>query len=135
MIQKIFVFLALLLLPLATPSSINAQSTVDWNNYTTTSGKKCVENGDIATIQGLECLFYNVLQVIVYIAGLAFIFMFLSGSFQYLTSAGDPKKTAAAGSTLTMAILGLAGIILSYLILRLIQNFTGINVLEFAIPG
>ena len=33
---------------------------------------------DIATIQGLECLFYNILQVIAIIAGLVFLFMFIS---------------------------------------------------------
>lgn len=135
MIQKLFVLLLSFSLFLSSNSPILAQATKDWASQNTSSGKKCVLEDDVATIQGLECLFYNVLQVIVYVAGLAFVFMFLNGAFQYLTSAGDPKRTAAAGSTLTMAVLGLLGIIFSYIILRLIQNFTGINVLEFAIPG
>lgn len=135
MIQKIFTLILFLTLFLSSATTTLAQATVDWDTYTTSSGKKCVAYGNVATIQGVECLFYNVLQVIVYIAGLAFIFMFLNGAFQYLTSAGDPKKTAAAGSTLTMAVLGLAGIVFSYLILRFIQNFTGVNVLDFKIPG
>jgi len=135
MVQKIFISLAFFLfLFLSSPTLLQAQ-TKTWDSQTTAYGKTCVLNDDVATIQGIECLFYNILQVIVYLAGLAFIFMFLTGGFQFLTSAGDPKKAAAAGSTLTMSILGLLGIILSYFILRLIQNFTGVNVLEFAIPG
>lgn len=99
---------------------------------------KCVgtgPNSDVATIQGLECLFYNVLQVIVYIAGIAFLFMFVSGGFKYLFSGGDQKAVAAASSTLTMAIIGLVGIIASWLILSFISQFTGIhNITNFVIP-
>lgn len=110
------------------PSSANAQQK-DWTG-------KCVMPGtDVATIQGFECLFYNLLQIIVVIAGLAFMFMFISGGFQYLLSSGDGKKVAAASSTLTMSIVGLIGVIASVLILKLISNFTGVDVTQFIIPG
>ena len=102
-----------------------------WGNI----NPKCVASGDVATIQGLECLFYNILQVIVYIAGIAFFIMFIVGGFNYLFSSNDQKKVAAASSTLTMAIVGLVGVIASWLILLFIQNFTGINVTNFTIPG
>jgi len=61
--------------------------------------------------------------------------MFISGGFKYLTSGGNEKSVASASSTLTMAILGLVGIIASWLILKFIQNFTGVNVTIFQIPG
>jgi hypothetical protein len=99
---------------------------------------KCLGTGladDVATIQGLECLFYNILQVIVAFAGLAFFIMFIIGGFKYLTGGGDDKKTAAAASTLTMAVIGLVGIIISWFILRIIQRFTGVDVTHFIIPG
>ena len=95
---------------------------------------RCVTQGDVATIQGFECLFANILQIIVVIAGLAFFFMFISGGFKYLTSGGD-EKLASASSTLTMAIIGLVGVIASWLILNFIQKFTGVNVTIFQIPG
>jgi hypothetical protein len=95
---------------------------------------RCVDNG-VATIQGLECLFANILQVIVTLAGFAFLVMFVLGGFQYLTSSGDDKKAAAASSTLTMAVVGLVGVTISWLILKFISDFTGANVLEFKIPG
>lgn len=95
---------------------------------------KCVKNG-AATIQGFECVFQNIAQVIVYFAGLAFLIMFIKGGFDYLTSGGDPKKAAKATSTLTMSIIGIVGVIASFLILKFIQNFTGVNVTEFKIPS
>lgn len=113
---------------LFSPSCVFAQAPKEWSG-------KCVSNTDVATIQGFECLFYNALQVIVFIAGISFLFMFISGGFKYLFSSGDAKKAAAASSTLTMAIIGLVGVIGSWLILRLIENFTGVNVTDFIIPG
>lgn len=96
---------------------------------------KCVTSDGVAKIQGFECLFANISQVIVYFAGLIFFIMFIKGGFSYLTSGGDPKKTAKATTTLTVSIVGLVGVIASFLILKFIFQFTGINVTEFSIPG
>lgn len=109
--------------------SAHAQNTKVWSG-------KCVGTGeasDVATIKGFECLFYNGLQIITYIAGLTFFIMMLVGGFKYLFSNNDQKKLAAASATLTMSIIGLVGVIVSYFILRFIQEFTGINVLNFNI--
>ena len=111
------------------PPSALAQTTSAWSSGT------CVANDDVATIKGLECLFFNILQVIVWIAGIAFLVMFITGGYQYLFSNNDPKKVAQASSTLTMAIAGLIGLIASFFILRIIKNFTGVDVTNFLIPS
>jgi len=108
------------------PSPVFAQAK-DWNDG------RCAIDG-VATIQGFECLYKNVLQVIVGLAGMVFFAMFLVGGFKYLTSGGDPKKAAAATSTLTSALIGLVGVILAWFVLLLIKNFTGIDVTQFTIP-
>lgn len=108
------------------PSPVFAAS--NWNN-------RCTTADGVAKIQGFECIFQNVAQVIVYFAGLVFFIMFIRGGFEYLTSGGDSKKTAKAASTLTMSIIGIIGVIASFLILKFVQNFTGINVTEFKIPS
>ncbi len=95
---------------------------------------KCVNNG-VATIQGLECLFANILGVITALAGFVALGMFIVGGFQYLSSQGDQKGLATANSTLTNAILGLIGVIVSALILKLIAEFTGAKILDFQIPS
>lgn len=103
-----------------------------------TWGGKCVGTGefsDVPTIQGFECLFINILQVITTLAGLTFFFMFIIGGFKYLTSGGDPKKAATASSTLTMSIIGLVGVIVSWLILLLIKNLTGVDVTTFTLSS
>ena len=107
------------------PTPVFAQSA--WSDV-------CVK-GDTATIQGFQCLFGNIAQVVIYFAGIVFFFMFISGGFQYLTSGGDPKKTAKATSTLTMSIVGIVGVIISFLIMKFIQKFTGVNVVDFIIPS
>lgn len=107
LIQKIFF-----------PQPIFAQGTA-WTG-------RCQQNG-VATIQGFECLYKNILQILIPAAGLVFFAMFLVGGFKYLTSSGDSKKAAAATSTLTMAFIGLIGVIVSWLVLLFIKNFTGID--------
>lgn len=119
LIQKIF-----------TPSPVFAQT--EWAETCTYTDK---QRDKIATIQGFECLFQNILQVIIPIAGLAFFAMFLVGGFKYITSGGDPKKAAAASHTITMSFIGIIGVILSWLILLFIKKFTGINVTELNIPS
>lgn len=123
-------------------SPVNAQTTAKWGNRCVKTvevinpgTKKDFKYDDIATIQGLECVFYNVLQVIVLVAGLVFLFMFISGGFKYLFSGGEQKSVAVASSTLTSALIGLIGIIASWLILSFIATFTGLNVIDFIIPG
>lgn len=129
MIQLVY-FVVFTLTSLLFPHSALAQTTKAWSG-------KCLggPSNDVATIQGFECLFYNILQVVTAFAGLAFFFMFISGGFNYLFSGGDDKKVAGAASTLTMSIIGIVGVIASWFILRLIQNFTGVDVIHFIIPS
>jgi hypothetical protein len=60
--------------------------------------------------------------------------MLLVGGFKWLTSGGDAKKTEQARGTLTAAIFGLILIVSGYIILNIIQYFTGLNVTVFKIP-
>ena len=116
------------------PHSVLAQATKSWSQI----NGKCVGTGlaaGVPTIQGFECLFYNVLQVVTAIAGLAFFVMLIVGGFNYIFSNGDDKQVATAASTLTMAVVGLVGVIASWFILHLIQDFTGVNVTNFVIPN
>ena len=88
---------------------------------------------DPARIKDLEVVFRNVLNIVVRFAGVAAFIMIIIGGFQYLTAGGDPKKAESAKNTLTYAILGLALIIISWFILKFIQEFTGVEVTIFKI--
>ncbi|MCL5095814.1 MAG: pilin [Patescibacteria group bacterium] len=97
---------------------------------------RCATN-EVATIQGLECVFQNIVSVALALAGLAVFLMLLAGGLKYLTSGGDPKAQESAKNTLTYAILGLVLMVAAFLILSLIANFTGLkdSLLNFTIPG
>lgn len=128
----ILLFFCLLALSLLNPAITQAQT--KWENQ----NPKCVgtgSNNDVATIQGLECLFFNVLQVITRLVGIVFFGMFIVGGFQYLQSSGDQKALGQASTTLTNALIGVVGVIASFLILQLINKFTGVKVTIFQIPG
>jgi len=95
-----------------------------WTRYT---------KDEVATIQALECVFINILNIVVRLAGIAVFVMLIIGGFQYLTAGGDPKKTQAASNTLTWAILGLVIVIAAWFILLFVEKFTGVEVTQFKI--
>jgi len=100
--------------------------------------EKCFENIDdveVATLQGFECIFANILGIIVPLAGLASFVTLIIGGFQYLTSAGDPKQTQKASSIITGAIIGLAVTMGVWFIFRLLGDLLNIDLFWFKVPG
>lgn len=80
-----------------------------------------------------EFLFGNIVSILITLAGILFFFMLIAAGFRYLTSSGDPKAVAAAGNTLTWAIAGLIIVLVSWFLLRLIFDLTGVDVTLFRI--
>lgn len=92
--------------------------------------------GDVATIQGIQCIIANILMVAIRLLGLAGFVMLIIGAFRYLLSGGNSKGTETARNTLTFAIVGLVVALSAVIILNIISAFTGIEALtEFRIPG
>ncbi|KKR11262.1 MAG: hypothetical protein UT39_C0009G0022 [Candidatus Woesebacteria bacterium GW2011_GWA1_39_21] len=89
--------------------------------------------GSVATIKGFEWIFQNVVASVLFLAGIILFIMLILGGFKYLTSAGNPENAAAAQKTITYAIIGIVIVALAYLILVLIQQFTGANVTQFTV--
>jgi len=87
----------------------------------------------VATIKGFEWIFYNVVSVVLGLAGIALFIMLIIGGFKYLTSGGNPETAQSAQKTITYALLGLVLIALAYLIILFIQTFTGANLSTFRI--
>ncbi len=93
-----------------------------------------IAEGDVPTIYGLEVIVANILNVIIGLAGVVLLLVLIGGGFGYITSGGDKEKAAKAKNTLTYAILGLLVILGAWLIIRLIEEFTGLNLHIFQIP-
>lgn len=87
----------------------------------------------VAILSDLECVFASVVEVALAFAGIILFIMLVVGGFKYITSGGDPKGVDAAKKTLTYAIGGVILLALSFLILVLIEQFTGANVTNFQI--
>ena len=92
---------------------------------------------DAAQLADLNTIFENVLSVAARLAGLAALLMIVASGFKYLTSGGDPKASEQAKHTLTWAVIGLAALVGSWFILRLIEDFTGVkvSVFDICLPG
>lgn len=93
-----------------------------------------IDNVDgVATLQGLEGVFQNLISTILSFAGIALFIVLLVGGFKYITSGGNPQELEGAKKTITYAIGGVVLLALSYLILVLIKDFTGVDVTQFQI--
>lgn len=85
----------------------------------------------VAKLSSLEFIFQRVLNIAISLAGLVLFVMLLTGGFSWLTAGGDPEKAKKAGGTLTWAIAGFALLLGSWFILRLISQFTGVDLTIF----
>ncbi len=129
MLQKIFIFSFICIGFMNMIPITFAQAPVDWKTapIKDAAGKSvCVQDG-VATIRGLECIVYNILQIAISGIGLAGFVMFIIGSFQYLLSGGQPKGTEGGRNTMTFAVVGLVVALSSWIIINFIATFTGID--------
>lgn len=81
----------------------------------------------------LEVIFARLLAVAGGLAGMILLVMLVFGGFRWMSSAGNPKGTEAARGTITAAIMGIVFIVGAYIILRIIEGFTGLKVTQFQI--
>ncbi len=86
-----------------------------------------------AKLTDLEGVFERVVQLLLELAGIILLITIIIGGFKYLTAGGEPEKVKSAQKTLSYAIGGFILLALSFLILRLIQQFTGVDVTKFQI--
>jgi glucose uptake protein GlcU len=90
-------------------------------------------NSRVAQISDFGPLFSRIVSLVLGFAGIVLFVLLIVGGFKFITSGGDPKAVDAAKKTLTYAIGGLLVILVSYLILVLIKNITGVDVTNFSV--
>ena len=86
----------------------------------------------VARISDLTGLFQRIVSLALGFAGIVLFVLLIVSGFKFITSGGDPKAVEGARKTLTYAIGGLIVILVSYLILVLIKNITGVDVTNFS---
>ena len=88
---------------------------------------------DAAGLTEIEQVVGNIISVVVGLGFVAMLVMLVMAGFKYLTSGGEPKAIQSAHQTLTWALLGMFFMIIAWLILQLIGNFTNLPVTVFNI--
>lgn len=125
--------ISFLVTSLLQPLVVSAQTSV-WTGNCIANDAGVLGSGDVATIQGLECLIANVLSIAITGIGLVGFVMMLVGAFRYLISGSNTKETETARSTLTYSLIGLVVALSAFIILNLIASFTGVtSILNFQI--
>lgn len=90
-------------------------------------------DADVATIQGLQCLLGNLLGIIAPLIAIAAVITIIFAGIKMILGADNPKEVDEAKKILTFAIIGVIGIAASWIIIVLIQEFTGAPVTQFQI--
>lgn len=86
-----------------------------------------------AKISDLEGYFSNVVSVILEFGGIVLFIILIIGGFNYLTAGGNPQQAESAKKTITYAIAGVVILAMAFIILKLIKEFTGVDVTQFKI--
>jgi hypothetical protein len=88
-------------------------------------------NETAAQLSDLPTYVGNVLEFMIPLIGMISFIMILTGGFKILTSGGDSKGLEGGKQTITLAVVGIALAIISWLVLVIIKNVTGVNVTQF----
>mgnify|MGYP001179581724 CR=1 FL=1 len=87
----------------------------------------CLENGDVATLACIPIVITNIITAALVFAGLIALGIIIYSGFRYITSRGDQAVVDQAKKSITFAIIGLVVIFLSFFIIGLISQITGVN--------
>ncbi len=71
-----------------------------------------------------------IVGVLTAIAGIAFLFYFITSALNWITSGGDKQKTTTAKDGMTHAAIGLIAVVVAYFIASIIGSVLGINILN-----
>lgn len=74
----------------------------------------------------LTLIISNFLAIITIIAGVGFLFHFMFGAINWITSGGDTQKAAAARNTILNAVIGLVITVIAYPAILLISDLIGV---------
>ncbi len=105
--------------PVLVASQADAQGRIDVRNIRCPqgSGVACNDNWTI------EQVFQLVLQIAIGIAFLISVLMLVYGGFLYITAAGNQETSEKGKKAIISALIGLAIVFLSYLIVNLVYRF------------
>lgn len=78
--------------------------------------------GSLAKSQTVGNLIFQVVQILLLVAGSIAVIYLVVGGYQYIMARGNEEKTETARKTITSAIVGLVVIILAFAIITMVAN-------------
>ena len=105
------------------------------NVYATGNSSAPLEIGERVSFTNIGTLLGNIIIAAMVIAGLMVFFYLIMGGIQYITSGGDKAQAEAARDRITYALIGLVIVVGSFAIVKLIEAFFGINIINFKLPS
>jgi heme O synthase-like polyprenyltransferase len=81
----------------------------------------------IAKFSDIGSLVNPLISLFVILISLVFVFIMLSGAYTFMTAGGDAEKVKQAQKTFKYALIGLIVVLVSFLIVKLIERFLGID--------
>ena len=82
---------------------------------------------DVVTLNCILPLFANLIYWLMILSGTIAVFFVIFGGIKFLTSSGDQSRVESAKKTITWAIIGLVVVLLSFMIVNIIADITGVN--------
>lgn len=82
-------------------------------------------NVQLTKLSDIWNIAWAAVEIILYIGGIAAVFFIIYGGIQFVTSQGQPDKTAQARKTLTYAIAGLVIAIIATVVVRYVAGLFG----------
>lgn len=86
-----------------------------------------------AGLKELEDVFSNIISVVVGLGFVAMLVLLVWAGFKFISSGGEPKALQSARQVFNWALLGIFFMIIAWLVLQLIESFTGLKVTVFDI--
>ncbi|MGD9129407.1 MAG: pilin [Candidatus Woesebacteria bacterium] len=128
-----FIFsLSLLFIPFFLPSQSYAQTST-WEGVCVGPTEK---SSDVATIQGAQCLIANIFSVAITLIGLVGFIMLIFASLKWMLAGTNAQNKDKARNMAVYAFVGLIVALCSFMILKLVSDFTGVKtILNFSIPS
>jgi hypothetical protein len=98
---------------------------VDLGKFTNQLGGYSAPETTAETTAAISNLISKTIAIITLVAGAGFLFYFIFGAVNWITSGGDAQKAAAAKNTILNAVIGLIITVIAYPAILLISQLMG----------
>ncbi len=81
-------------------------------------------------ISDINTIIPGLINLILVVAGVVFIFLILTAGVQWMTAGGDKEALSSAQKRLTSALIGITIVFSAWAIISLVQNFFGLELFK-----